>query len=55
MKGFSAKNLLFALTFESVDFKAKTICFVIHYPDLVELVDKTKAWLRTEDETKPIN
>ena len=54
-EGFEAKNLLFALDFESVNFKEKTVRFVITYPDLVSLVERTQVWLREEQPGKPRN
>lgn len=50
--GFEAKNLLFALDFESVDFKKRTIRFVIEYTELVTVVERTKMWLREEEPNK---
>lgn len=50
--GFEAKNLLFALDFESVDFKKRTIRFVIEYTELVTVVERTKMWLREEESNK---
>lgn len=47
-EGFEAKNLLFALDFESVNFRQKTIRFVIAYPDLVSLVERTQSWMKAE-------
>jgi len=50
--GFRGKNLLVALRFESVDFVNRTVRFVIDYEDLVQLVEKTKMWLRKETSPK---
>ena len=54
-EGFEAKNLLFALDFESVNFKDKTVRFVIAYPDLVSLVERTQVWLKEEPFGTPLN
>ena len=45
---FQAKNLLFALMFEEVDYRERTITFVIFYRDLVQVVENTKGWLKEE-------
>lgn len=39
-EGFDARNILFALDFESVNFREKSIRFVISEEDLVNLIER---------------
>ena len=50
-----SKNYLFSLMFEEVNFKDKTITFVVFYKDIVEIIDKT--WLKPKKDAnvKPVN
>ncbi len=46
--------VLSGLTFESVDFKARTIRFVVDYNDVVGVVERCKLSLKEKVE-KPVN
>ena len=52
---FQSKDLLFSLMFEEVNFKDRTITFVIFYEDIVKLIDKTWSKPKKDANVKPVN
>lgn len=52
---FQGKDFLFALMFEEVNFKDRTITFVVFYEDIVKLIDKTWQKPKKDTNVKPVN
>ena len=50
-----SKNYLFSLMFEEVNFKERTITFVVFYEDIVKIIDKTWSKPKKDANVKPVN